>query len=121
MAGKSSVVSNLPLSESAFLILLSLAPGPRHGYAIMKDVAALSGGRVQLSTGTLYGALKRMLADDWIQRAEGEAAGESADEGGRRRRSYVLTDLGRGVLQAEIARLRSLVTAAELHASGMKA
>jgi len=115
------VESNLPLSESAFLILLSLAPGPRHGYAIMKDVAALSGGRVQLSTGTLYGALKRMLADDWIQRAEGDATVAAAGEGGRRRRSYVLTDLGRGVLQAETGRLRSLVTAADLHASGMQA
>lgn len=120
MVAKAPVESNLPLSESAFLILLSLAPGPRHGYAIMKDVAALSSGRVQLSTGTLYGALKRMLADDWIERTE-DPTGEAAGEAGRRRRSYVLTDLGRGVLQAEIARLRSLVTAADLHASGMRA
>jgi len=122
MVPKANVESNLPISESTFLILLSLAPGPKHGYAIMKDVAALSGARVQLSTGTLYGALKRLLADDWIERAEADPPpGSAAKRTGRRRRDYVLTDLGRGLLQAEVARLRSLVAAADLHALGMQA
>lgn len=122
MVPKVIAESNLPMSESTFLILLSLAPGPKHGYAIMKDVAALSGDRVQLSTGTLYGALKRLLADEWIQRAEVDPPpGSAAGKTGRRRRDYVLTDLGRGLLEAEVARLRSLVAAADLRALGMQA
>ena len=87
----------LPLSESTFLILVSLSGGPRHGYAIMKEVEELSQGRVMLSTGTLYGAIKRLLADDWIRRVE-EPAGET---GARGRKSYTLTALGRRVLAAE--------------------
>ena len=52
------ISANLPLTEATYFILLSLALGPRHGYLIMKDVRSLSRGRVTLSTGTLYGALK---------------------------------------------------------------
>jgi DNA-binding PadR family transcriptional regulator len=122
MVLKADIESNLPLSESTFLILLSLAPGPRHGYAIMKDVAALSGDRVQLSTGTLYGALKRLLAGDWIQRAEEDLPSEpDGERTGRRRRYYVLTDRGRGLLKAEVTRLQSLVAAASLRALEMQA
>jgi DNA-binding PadR family transcriptional regulator len=99
-----------PLSESSYLILLSLAAGPRHGYAILKEVACMSGGRVQLGTGTLYGALKRMLEQGWIQRA----AGDPDPAAGPERKAYVLTNLGRGVLVAEVNRLRSLVAAAGL-------
>jgi DNA-binding PadR family transcriptional regulator len=113
MVLKADIEQHLPLSESTYLILLSLAPGPRHGYGIMKDVAAFSQGRVQLSTGTLYGALKRLLVGDWIERAEGDPPpGSGAEGGGRRRRYYVLTERGRGLLEAEVARLRSLVAAA---------
>ena len=61
------IQSNLPLTETTLYILLSLAPGPRHGYAIMKDVRALSHNRVELSTGTLYSALKRLLDQNWIR------------------------------------------------------
>ena len=61
---------NLPLSEAVFFILLSLAPGPKHGYAIMKDVQALSDSRVGLSTGTLYGALKRLLDGGRVRRVD---------------------------------------------------
>ena len=120
MFPQANVEGSLPLRESTFLILLSLSNGPRHGYAIMKEVAALSGDRVHLSTGTLYGALKRLLADNWIQRTE---AGPSSGlrDGGSRRRTYVLTDLGRGLLEAEVARLRSLVAAVDLRTSGMQA
>ena len=64
----------LPLSEAVLLILLSLAEQPRHGYSIMQDVERMSAGRVKLSTGTLYGALRRLLAVEWIERsADAEA------------------------------------------------
>ena len=61
---KKDFTQELPLSEAVFLILLSLAEGPKHGYAIMKDVHELSAQRVSLSTGTLYGALKRLLKQE---------------------------------------------------------
>ncbi len=102
--------SHLPLSEAALLILLSLAPGPKHGYAILKDVRDLSEGRVIFSTGTLYGALKRFLDAGWIERAETP----SPDETGHPRKAYALTRLGRRILEAEAARLRALVKAARL-------
>jgi DNA-binding PadR family transcriptional regulator len=57
-----------PLTEPVLLILLSLADSPRHGYALLKDIESLSRGRVRLSTGTLYGALRRLLEDRWIER-----------------------------------------------------
>lgn len=101
-------VWELPLTETTLLILLSLAPGPRHGYAIMKDVTALSESRVTLSTGTLYGALKRLLEQAWIERGDDPAAPDTA----RERKAYQLTDLGRRTLNAELARLQKLVTAA---------
>jgi DNA-binding PadR family transcriptional regulator len=122
MVLKDEIESNLPLSESTFLILLSLAAGPKHGYAIMKEVAALSQDRVQLSTGTLYGALKRLLAGAWIARAEEDRPPEADAEGpGRRRRYYALSDRGRALLEAEVARLRSLVAAASPGAVEMQA
>ena len=101
------VETKLPLSEATLLILLSLAPQPRHGYAIMKDVAALSDGRVQLSTGTLYGALKRLLDQGWIERFD-----ETVVDG-RERKAYRLTDLGRRILNAETVRMQALLTAAQ--------
>ncbi|MBN1453467.1 MAG: helix-turn-helix transcriptional regulator [Anaerolineales bacterium] len=95
---------NLPLSEAVFFILLSLLPGPKHGYAIMKDVEALSGSRVSLSTGTLYGALKRLLEAGWVRRVD-----DDGDETGRERKAYALTQLGKGILEAETARMQNLV------------
>ena len=61
-----------PLSEPILLILTSLAEHPRHGYALIKDMELLSGGRVRMSTGTLFGALRRLLEDGWIERFEQE-------------------------------------------------
>ena len=58
----------LPLTETSFFIILSLATAPKHGYAIMKEVETMSEKRVVLATGTLYSALRRMLEDDWIER-----------------------------------------------------
>ena len=110
MDTNTEIQSNLPLTETTLYILLSLAPGPRHGYAIMKDVRALSHNRVELSTGTLYSALKRLLDQEWIRRAEDPDP--IAANGGRKRKSYVLTDLGSSILQAEVDRLQSLVRVA---------
>src|SRR5438067_1841904 len=58
----------MDVSEPVLLILLSLAEQPRHGYAILQDTEQMSEGRVRLSTGTLYGALRRLLEEDWIER-----------------------------------------------------
>jgi len=104
------IESNLPLTEATYFILLSLTPGPKHGYAIMKDVHEMSAERVKLSTGTLYGALKRLLEMGWIDRTQDP----EPDDSERVRKAYRLTNLGRRVLQAEVARLDSLVTAAQL-------
>ena len=66
---RSKPAVNKPLTEPVLLILLSLAEKPRHGYSLMKDIESLSNGRVRLSTGTLYGALRRLLEDLWIERS----------------------------------------------------
>jgi DNA-binding PadR family transcriptional regulator len=93
-----------PLTEATFFILLSLAEGARHGYAIMKEVESLSEGRVALGTGTLYGAIKRLLDAGWIDRAA-----DSGAENNRDRQAYKLTREGRSILGAEVRRLESLV------------
>ena len=97
----------LPLTEPVLLVLLSLAEQPRHGYSILKDVERMSDGRVALSTGTLYGALQRLLSRGWIERFE-------EDEGTRDRRAYRLTTQGRRILQAEVARMKQLTKLASL-------
>lgn len=96
-----------PLSEPVLLILLSLAAQPRHGYSILKDVEFLSNGRVKLSTGTLYGAIQRLLASDWIERVED-------DDTSRGRQAYALTAAGREGLASEIGRMKMLARVATL-------
>jgi DNA-binding PadR family transcriptional regulator len=100
-------MENLPLTEPVLLILLSLAGQPRHGYSILKDVERMSDGRVLLSTGTLYGALRRLLDDDWIERFEEE-------ESSRGRQAYRLTPHGRRNLQLEVDRMKHLTRLAGL-------
>lgn len=95
----------IPLTEATYLILLCLYQGPKHGYAIMKDVESFSDGRVRFSTGTLYGALKRLLHDEWIKRIEKPTPPDHK----RGRKSYALTDLGQKVFLAEYKRLQSLM------------
>ncbi|MEU7973293.1 helix-turn-helix transcriptional regulator [Micromonospora sp. NPDC049089] len=95
-----------PLREPTFLILTALAREPMHGYGITSDVAALSGGRLALRPGTLYGALDR-LADEGLVERDREEVVE-----GRLRRYYRLTEVGRSVLTAETERLRRNVEAA---------
>jgi DNA-binding PadR family transcriptional regulator len=101
-----------PLSEQTFLILLSLAEEPLHGYAIVGRVADLSDGRVRLGTGTLYGAVKRLLGAGWIRRVGGGTKRDGIVEPPRTRKAYELTQLGRSVLGSETNRLRALVRAA---------
>ena len=108
---------HLPVTETTFFILLSISSGPLHGYAIMKDVRSLSRERIILSTGTLYGALKRLLDQGWIVRAdESEPASDQ-----RERKSYMLTSLGKRVLEAEVNRLGNLVTLARQRTAGEQA
>lgn len=103
--------SFLPLSEATFYILLSLSAGRKHGYAILKDIASLSAGAVQLSTSTLYGALGRMQEQGLIYRVDSRPA-EGAGPG-LPRKDYELTALGRRTLEAELIRLRRQVQAAQ--------
>jgi len=121
MSQHSNLEGVLPLTESTLLILLSLAESPKHGYAIMKAAASLSEGRVHLSTGTLYGAIKRLLARGWIERAErDDTIDPDGQAAGRPRTPYALTDLGRRVLRAEVARLQALVSIADLCGAGAR-
>src|SRR5512135_1242073 len=87
-----------PLTEPVLLILLSLADKPRHGYALMKDIETLSAGRVRMTTGTLYGALRRLLEDSWIERFD------QADTS-REKQAYRLTPVGRKQMAAELDRM----------------
>jgi len=100
-----------PITEPVLLILLSLADQPRHGYAILQDTETMSDGRVHLSTGTLYGALHRLLEDRWIERLHPADAS-------RGKRAYRLTSLGRRNLQQEIARLKQITRLASLRIAG---
>ncbi len=99
----------LPLPPATFHILLALADGELHGYAIMKGVAARSAGTVRLGPGTLYGALKRLLEAGLVGEGRERADPERGDE---RRRYYRLTPLGLSVARAEAHRLDALVRAA---------
>jgi len=101
------MTDTIAITEPVLLILLSLAEQPRHGYSILKDVEKMSERRVRLSTGTLYGALRRLLNDGWITR-------HSADDKSRGRQDYRLTARGRKVLQQEISRLKQLTRLAGL-------
>lgn len=93
------------MTEHSLFILASLAQGDLHGYGIARDVEELSGGRIRLTAGTIYGALNR-LTDDGLVTPAGEQEVQ-----GRRRRYYRLTPAGHSVLGAEVERLSSTATA----------
>ncbi|HEY7413118.1 MAG TPA: helix-turn-helix transcriptional regulator [Vicinamibacteria bacterium] len=101
----------VPLPPPVFHILIALAEGERHGYAIMQDVAERSGGRLRMSPGTLYGSIKRMAEQGLIEEVWPRAA--APDE--ERRRYYRLTRLGRRTAEAEAARLSDLLKQARAH------
>lgn len=87
------------------LILVSLASKPQHGYALMRDIADLSQGRVEVTTGTLYGALRRLLEDGWIERFDQE-------DTSREKQAYRLTPVGRRHLEMELDRMKQVTRVA---------
>jgi DNA-binding PadR family transcriptional regulator len=99
----------LPLTPAVFHILITLANGEAHGYAIMQEVTRRSGGIVRLGPGTLYGAISRLLGDGLIEESEERPDPEMDDT---RRRYYRLTKRGSEVLASETERLAELVRAA---------
>src|SRR5579884_1267202 len=98
--------SLLPLTPAVFHILLALVDGERHGYGIMQEVAHRTDGKARMGPGTLYGSIKRMLADGLIEES-GERPDPALDD--ERRRYYRLTNLGQRVLRAEVERLEQVV------------
>lgn len=96
------------LTPAVFHVLLALAGGRLHGYAISKEIQRQTDGRVRMGPGTLYGTLQRLLDAGWVEASEGPAG---VDE---RRRYYRLTGLGRRALQAEVQRMDALVRAARM-------
>ena len=97
---------NLPLTEALFYILLAVRK-PNHGYGITQEVEELTGGRVTLGPGTLYGAIQSLVKKDWIRIY-------SEDTESRKKKEYLITDEGRAVFEAEKARLMELVKNAAL-------
>ena len=99
----------LPLTPAVFHILLALADGERHGYAVMREVLESTEGRIRMGPGTLYGTIKRMLADRLIEESDERPDPALDDE---RCRYYRLTDFGARVAFAEVRRMSELVKAA---------
>ncbi len=102
--GRRMNMENIALTEAVYCILLALKK-PRHGYGIMQLASELSGGRVKLAAGTLYGALGTLCEKGWIR--------ELPVQTGSRRKEYVITEEGLVVVQAELDRLRQLVRIGE--------
>ena len=96
-----------PLTPAVFQILLALAGGEKHGYAIMKEIEAQTGGQIKMGPGTLYGSIKRMLAAGLIEESDQRPDPSLDDE---RRRYYRLTGLGEKVVSAEIIEISPLKT-----------
>ena len=107
----SSLVPGQPLTPAVFHILLALADGDKHGYAIMKDVENQTAGRLKLGPGTLYGTIKRLLTAGLIVETDERPDPELDDE---RRRYYRLTALGRKLALEESQRLTQAVKAARM-------
>lgn len=104
----------LPLTSQVFHILVAVADRDQHGYSIMQDVAARTGGKVRLSAGTLYGLVRRMLEQGLIAEL-GQQERPSPANDDERRRYYRLTPFGRSVAKAEAARLAELLRQARSH------
>ena len=106
---KTDVEDLLPLTPAVFHILLALADGECHGYAIMQEVERSSEGKRRLGAGTLYGSIKRLLSEGLIVESSVRPSIKLDDE---RRRYYRLTEFGRRVMVAEAERLENLVNEA---------
>jgi DNA-binding PadR family transcriptional regulator len=94
------------INEPTFFILLSLASGPKHGYAVLKDTEELSRGKISLSTSTLYTALNRLLNQGLIERSD---AGQNGAGPGLPRKVYRLNERGRRILNAEAKRMQDIL------------
>src|SRR5215212_6257820 len=101
----------LPLAPAVFHILLSLAEGERHGYALKREIAKRTDGKLTLGAGALYGSISKLLAQGLIEESDERPDPHLDDE---RRRYYRITPLGRKVAHAEAARMRELVQLAAL-------
>ena len=101
----------LPLPPVVFHILLALGDGDRHGYALKREIASRTGGRINPGPGVLYGSIRKMLEQGLIEESDSRPFAHLDDE---RRRYYRLTDYGRAVARAEAARLRELLHLARL-------
>ena len=101
--------SQMPVTPAMFNVLLALADGEKHGYAILKEVDEQTQGEVRLSTGTLYGIIKRLLAEGLITESRTRPAAEMDDA---RRRYYRVTEAGREVAAAEAVRMEKLIARA---------
>jgi DNA-binding PadR family transcriptional regulator len=110
MPDHSKNISNQPLTPAVFHILLALADGEKHGYAIMKDVEVQTSGHIKMGPGTLYGSIKRMLAAGLIEETEERPDPALDDE---RRRYYRITAPGRAVVVSESSRLARAVKVAQ--------
>jgi DNA-binding PadR family transcriptional regulator len=110
MAENSVSPFNQPLTPAVFHILLALADGEKHGYAIMKDVETQTSGQIKMGPGTLYGSIKRMLTAGLIEETDERPAPELDDE---RRRYYRITALGQSIVVMESKRLASAVKTAQ--------
>jgi len=100
---------HLPLTPAVSHIMLALAEGEKHGYAIMREVEEMTDGHLTMGPGTLYGSIKRMLGAGLVEETDPPPADEDDSE---RRRYYRLTGLGEKVLGAELARLDAMMRAA---------
>ena len=98
---------NVPLTEALFYILLAVRK-PNYGYGIIQDVREMTGGRLILGPGTLYGAINSMMSKRWIKLY-------SEDKESRKKKEYQITDTGRDIFEAEVKRLKELVENAKLY------
>lgn len=96
-----------PLTESYFFILLCLYNGPNHGYGIMQETSCLTKDRVKIGSGTMYGAINKMLKKRWIK----ETRSDNPED--YRKRLYQITDIGKQILEQEKNRLKELVECAD--------
>lgn len=101
----------VPLTPAVFHILLALADGEKHGYAIMQEISTRTDGTMRMGPGTLYGSIQRMLKDGLIMEVREHT--EPVQQGAERRRYYRLTSVGLSVLQSEARRLEQLVRMAQ--------
>ena len=106
-----------PLTPAMFHVLLALADGEKHGYAILKEVARRTGGKVQLSAGTLYGIIKRLNAEAWIVESNKRPVAGLDDE---RRRYYRLTEAGKASFTSQKSAWSSFSGAVETILGGAK-